>query len=367
MKINLTHIVSNIDRSMSFEWIANNLDKDKFNLSFVLMNPCDSGLEIYLKSIGIRVERIHYKSKFDLPLTIFKLILFFLKNQTTIVHCHLFDASLAGLFAAKLCFIKKRIYTRHHSNFHHKYYPSAVYYDKMINFLATDIISISKVVSKVLMELENVDEKKVKLIYHGFDLNMFSNSISTEMQVKYNLVGDFPIIGVISRYTDLKGVQFIIPAFKDILAVYPNAKLVLANAKGCYDSEIKHQLAQLPTESYVEIVFEPQINLLYTVFDIYVHTPIDEEVEAFGQTYVEALASGIPSIFTLSGIANEFIVNEENALVVDYKNSDEIFKAVLRLLNISLLRNKLIEKGKLSVNRFDLKVFIFHLENLYLN
>lgn len=366
MKTNITYIISNIDKALAFEWIASKLDKDKFNLSFILLNPGDSTLESYLKSINIQVERITYRSKFDLPIAILKLIFFFYRNKTNVVHCHLFDASLVGLLAAKLCFIKKKIYTRHHSDYHHKYFPRAVYYDKLINFLATDIVSISKVVSKVLIDLEGVKIKKVKLIHHGFDLNMFSGSDASAMKMKYISENQYPVIGVIARYTDWKGIQFVIPAFKEILSVYPNAKLVLANAKGDYEFEIKQLLSQLPNESYIEILFESQINLLYQIFDIYVHTPIDAEVEAFGQTYVEALASGLPSIFTLSGVANEFIEHEKNALVVDYKNTEEIKNAMIRLLNDQDLRNKLIEEGKKSSQAFDLKKYIFQLEGLYL-
>ena len=94
--------------------------------------------------------------------------------------------------------------------------------------------------------------------------------------------------------------------------------------------------------------------------------PIDENCEAFGQTYVEALASGIPSIFTLSGIANEFIINERNALVVPYKNSDAIYNSCIRLLNDKTLCNSLIENGKKDVTqKFQLEQMINSLEALY--
>jgi hypothetical protein len=64
--------------------------------------------------------------------------------------------------------------------------------------------------------------------------------------------------------------------------------------------------------------------------------PIDDTIEAFGQTYIEALISGVPSVFTLSGVASEFIENGKNALVVDYKNSEQISVAIDQILtNIS--------------------------------
>ena len=145
----------------------------------------------------------------------------------------------------------------------------------------------------------------------------------------------------------------------------PTAHLILANATGPYSSTIQNKLSAIPEEAYTEITFEQDIPALYKLFDIYVHVPIAKHLEAFGQTYVEALASGVPSIFTLSGIACEFIQHEYNALVVDYKSSDAIFEAMTRLNSEPELRTKLINNGKTSVRQFDLPRFISKLEKLY--
>lgn len=86
-------------------------------------------------------------------------------------------------------------------------------------------------------------------------------------------------------------------------------------------------------------------------------------VEAYGQVYVEALAAGIPSIFTLSGIARDFIENEKNAMVVPFKNSQDILSALEKLHSNESLKNKLIETGRKDV----VKLFSFEksLEQLY--
>lgn len=371
MKTNITYIISNIDKALAFEWVASRLDKNKINLSFVLLNPGDSALETYLKSIEVKAKRITYTSKFDLPIAILKLMLFFIKNKTQVVHCHLFDACIAGLIASKLCVIKKRIFTRHYSTNHHDYYPNAVKYDKFINYLATDIVSISKNVSKVLINKENINPNKIHLIHHGFDLKAFNeveNSRIVQIREKYTIPENKYIVGVISRYVELKGLQYVIPAFASFLKQNPNAFLILANANGDYENEVNKLLQDfLPPSTYVEIKFETDLPALYKLMDTFIHVPIDETIEAFGQTYVEALASGIPSIFTLSGVANEFIEHEKNALVVDYKNTEEIKNAIIRLLNDQGIRNKLIEEGKKSSQAFDLKKYIFQLENLYLS
>jgi glycosyltransferase involved in cell wall biosynthesis len=159
----------------------------------------------------------------------------------------------------------------------------------------------------------------------------------------------------------------VIPAFKKLLVDYPNALLILANAKrGDYAQEINTLLSELPRESYREIEFEYDLFALYRLFDVYVHVPIDPELEAFGQTYVEALAAGIPSVFTLSGVAPEFIEHERNALVVDFQNSEQIHQSICRLLDDKVLRTHLSTTGKSDVNaRFSFSKMIARLEDIY--
>lgn len=369
-KINVTYIISNINKALAFEWIAEEINKEKINLSFILLNPSSSELDFFLANGGFVVKSINYNGKQSIPLALLKTFLFLKKQKTEVVHTHLFDANIVGLIAAKLCGIKKRIYTRHHSSYHHKFHPHAVKYDKWCNFLATDIIAITSTVKNILIQKENVAENKITVIEHGFKLSVFENrDIKTieALKQKYNPSNQYPVIGVISRYTLWKGIQYIIPAFKDLLKIHPNAKLILANANGDYTSEIKLLLKTIPTKNYTEIVFEKELGALYQLFDVFVHAPIDDHSEAFGQTYVEALAAGIPSIFTISGIANDFIVDKKNALVVGYNNSHAIYQALIEIISNNELKTELVEQGRLDVqNRFKLSKMINKLEILYL-
>ncbi|MCL5276215.1 MAG: glycosyltransferase family 4 protein [Deltaproteobacteria bacterium] len=367
-KVKVTYIVSEISKALEFEWVADYLNKDRFELSFILLNPGSSYLEDYLKKKGIPVKTVRYRGKKDYVSALFKTYALLRNHRPDIIHVHLFPAGRVGLVAGKFAGIYRRIYTRHYSTYHHRYFPHAIKYDKLINRLSTDIVAISDVVKQVLKQ-EGVDEKKICKIPHGFDLNMFHNpdpGIIQQLEEKYKTADRFPVIGVISRYTEWKGIQYIIPAFKKLLDTYPKAKLILANAKGDYAGSIKALLRGLPPDSYGEIDFECNLAELYQLLDIFVHVPIDSHSEAFGQIYVEALASGIPSIFTMSGIAHEFIKDRENALVVPYKDSEAIYNAMGEILNNERLMDKLIIAGKASIEQFSINRMIEGLEKLYL-
>lgn len=369
-KIKITYILSNIDKAIAFEWIAEQLNHNRFELSFVLLNDKETFLFNWLKEKNIECYFIPHFGKKSFLITFLKTLLILKKIKPKIVHTHLFDANLIGLAAAKVLGIKKRIYTRHHSTFHHEYFPKAVKWDKLTNFLATDIVAISENVKNVLIEKENLEKKKVHLIHHGFDLTKFSEvnrKQAEEMKLKYKFdESNFPIIGVIARYIKWKGIDYSISAFKKVVETYPNAKLILANANGPDKAYISTVLKnELTSSQYIEIPFEPNLFALYQLFDVYVHVPINKEIEAFGQTYIEALAAGIPSVFTLSGVASEFIKHKQNALVVDYKNSQGIYNAIQQILTDNSLKNHLITGGKQSIEQFNLSLFIKKLEVLY--
>ena len=372
MKTKVTLILYQINKALAFEWIIDHLDKDKFELSFISIGvEKNSVLEQFCKERNIEFHLINYSGKKQLPYAIFETYKILKNTAPDVVHCHIFEGGLIGLIAAKLAGIKKRIYTRHYSTYHHTYAPDGVKYDRLINKLSTKIIAISENVRQILIEKENVDAAKIILMHHGFDLDLFytiADDRIEKVKAIYNPENKQPVIGVVSRYTHWKGVQYIIPAFKKLLEKYPDALLILSNAKGESAKEIKQLLSEFPEKSTAEILFEQDNAALFKLFTVFVHVPIDAEIEAFGQIYIEALAVGIPSIFTLSGIAREFIQDKKNALVVDFHNSNQIYDSMIELLQNESLRLSLIQNGKNSLEAyFSLPLMIKNLEIIYSN
>lgn len=364
----VVYIISDIDKAMAFEWVSKHLNHN-FRLSFVLIGKPGSRLSKSLLNLGNNVIEIKSPNTLSFIPTFIKVLYVFLNLRPQVIHTHLIKANLIGLTAGWLLKIKKRIYTRHHALVHHHEHKQGLWMDKWCNYVATDIIAISENVKQILIELDGANPEKVHLIHHGFDLEYFgavNEPALQRLKTKLNLNDtQHPVVGVVARYQQWKGIQYIIPAFKKLLNFQPGAHLILANAHGSYEGEIKKALQDLPTRSYSEILFEADSSSLFKLFDIYVHVPVDPQSEAFGQTYVEALASGIPCVFTLSGVAPEFIVHEENALVVPFSNPESIYQSIRRLLEDTDLKSRLIMNGKKSANLFPLSKMISQLEQLY--
>ena len=368
MKKKVFYIASHVQKSLAFEWIAKELKND-YQIIFILLNPDHSALELFLNNHGITFQRILYRSKKDFLTAFVKIFYYLLKHRPQVIHAHLIDAQLLGLTVAWFLRIRSRIYTRHTSNFHHIYKPHGVKYDRWSNRLATNIVSVSQATDRTLLELEKVPQEKVIRIPHGFELNEFYD-VSVDridrVRSKWGIPIAKPIVGVIARHIEWKGIQYIIPAFKVFLQLHPEACLILANTSGPYHKTILKLLQDIPEQNVILIPFEEDVAALYKLFDLYVHAPVDSMCEAFGQTYVEALASGVPSVFTLSGIAAEFIEHKKNAWVVKFKNKEEIYLALTELWHNENLRKVLIENGLRSVKpRFSIQFMVTALRSLY--
>lgn len=366
----IVYVISQVSHSKLFEWTAYSLNPEKYRLVFILMHSKETGFEVNLKKSGFEVHRLNYQSKKDIPSCVLQMRKLFATLKPEIVHTHLFEAGIAGMTAARICRIPVRIHTRHDAMIHHDFHPSAVKYDKLINRLATHVIAISANVKEILENLENVPAKKITVIPHGFELQQYATCDESRVEVikqKYNLSdANHPIVGCVSRFIKWKGIQFTITAFKNLLHKYPNAVLVLANAQGPYENELMEQLQQLPDTAYRRIIFEPDVTALYHTMDIFIHVPVDSRSEAYGQVYIEALAAGVPSVFTNSGIVSECMIDHKHALLVPYCDSNAIEKASEQLLNDIQLRDTLKSEGKEMVFRnFTIDKMIAKLEKLY--
>ena len=368
----VAYVISDVKRSLTFEAIAKWSKKwGDIDLVFVFVNSdFPKSIEI-IEGHGIPCYWIKCQGKFDFIIATLKVVGLLKTLRPTVVHGHLFKGSLIGMLAARLANCPRAIITRHHSVEHHLYSGIGVLLDKLINLLTDQIIAISGVVSDVLVQKEGIDPSRIVILPHGFDLEAFSQVDSKRRNrflVDHRIDNGKFIVGVISRFVEWKGVNFIVKAFKRVLHIYPDIHLVLMNAHGPHSERVWDELRELPQRSYTLIKFEEDICAAYAAFNCFIHTPVSREVEAFGQVYVEALAAGVPSIFSLSGIALDFIEDSKNALVVPGSDSEAISVALLRLLKERDLRDRLASNGKLSViERFELVSHMQELRALYLN
>ena len=387
-KIKVTCIFTHPIRWVPFELVAKYIDKNKFEIDYIILNQGDPMIAC-LKELNIRHTVTSYPDYSNTPEMVKFIYEHLIKNKTDIVHTHWFAGSFSGMQAAHYAQVPVRIFTREHPSI--KYYSRhAASKHRLIWECATNVIAVTNKSKEGMIE-DGIPESKITIIPTGFDVNEYENveiSRIDQLRTKYLANHQGPVIGVAARYVRWKGVEYVIEAYKKVLETYPNALLVLSGTgidrtnleekiskarkedivAPQYDDmiSITEKLSQLPNHSYIEIPFEADLFALFKLFDVFVHAPTDDIQETFGQVYVDAMLSRVPSVITLAGSALDHAIHQENAWVVDYKNSDQIAQGILTLLSDIRLRENMINNAFLRAQKYDIKNHIQQLEEFYI-
>lgn len=344
-------VFSDVNNSPQLVAILQKFGKEKVAFELIILGKGQSKLCVDLDLLGISYSLSTLSTKYVIPfrfLSILKRIVF-LRPQALYASGQF--ATLIGMPAAFMARVPTRVFTRHHSNFHYYYNMKlGILADKIANRFATTIIAVSKIVEEILLSRENVPESKVKIIYNGIELDQFRKKPSgfeTKMRLNSNSNGSMEI-GVISRLTQLKGVTYVAEAFVKCLKAFPNAHLSLVGAKADSYPDVSRILSNSPTSSYDFVEFNSDIPKFLKSLNVLVHVPIAVDIESFGLVYVESLAAGVPSIFTVSGVLNEIPNIQEYAQIVPYMDSESIYQAMMNVLTGSMKPKDLFPQQSLS-------------------
>ncbi|MGE3260742.1 MAG: glycosyltransferase [Bacteriovoracia bacterium] len=370
MSTTVVYVISEVQDAPGFAWLAAKATGESWRIVFVLMNSGPGKLEEQLRGLGAEVRIVPYAGRADIFSAFFSLLKIFRQLRPGTVHTHLLAANLAGLVAAWVMRVPNRIYTRHHSNPHELGPWYAKGYDFLANGLSTKIVATCRNVEEYLIQKEKVEKQKIKVVHLGFEPSEFAGVSAARISAvknKYGYAAKAPVVGVISRYVPIKGVPYVIEAFAEVLREFPEACLVLANAgQGAGRAEIQHALRKLPPYAYREIAFESDSPALMRSFDVFVHVPVDRVSEAFGQVYIEALLSSVPSVTTLSGVAPEVLRDRENTLTVPFRDAAAIGAGILRLLRSPEEARRLAAAGAVEARSlFSMEKMVDGLRELY--
>jgi glycosyltransferase involved in cell wall biosynthesis len=392
-RIKVTFVFTHHIRWAPFELAATHLDKSQFDIDYVILGESDPMID-FLKANHIRYISTSFGDYSNTPEAVKFVYDHLIKNETDIVQTHWFAGSLVGMQAAYYAKVPVRIFHREHPplRYYNRHPPSK---HQLIWDCATHLIAVTNK-SKAGMIEDGIPAEKITVIPTGFNLHEFQaiqpanvEALKQKYLVNKAVQTRGPIIGVAARYVKWKGVEYVIRAFKEVLAEHPQALLLLCGSHIDRSQVMKQMgaaskndivapqyedvlsiyncLSELPDHSYVEIPFEEDLYALFKLFDVFVHVPIDSIQETFGQVYVESMLAQVPSVITLSGSALDHAIHRENAWVVDYMNSDQIADGILTLLVDRDLREKITANAfACAKERYSIERLTRRLEDFYI-
>lgn len=338
---------SDVDSSQMLEKIITDLNKLELTIKVMAIGNPTMRLARELNRVNIKVKVIRKRSKHLFLLMLFPIAKEFLYFRPNVFFASGQYATFFGLCIAFLFQTPSRIFIRHHTNSNSKFnLRSGIWVDKITNRAATKIVAVSKIVQKTLVENERVAVGKVIVIPNGIDVAHFSQNRERSFEGDLSECQTFKV-GVISRITQVKGVEYIAEAFVKFNTVHPNSHLEVVGAFADSYKEVLKVLEQLSQDSFTLSETTNSVQQFLSSIDVFVHTPIGPEEEAFGLVYLESLASGIPTIFSVSGILNEISELDRFTHLVPYKNPNAILQELLAIREVNYQKKELVPENML--------------------
>jgi glycosyltransferase involved in cell wall biosynthesis len=165
---------------------------------------------------------------------------------------------------------------------------------------------------------------------NGVDIERFFPGLS-DLRDRLNLPANAPVLGFVGRLTEDKGLPDLVDAFDLILKVQPNAYLLAVgwfdDSEDALDAKLRARIENHPRiicTGYMENTAP-----CYRAMDLLI---LPTWREGFPNAVLEASATGIPVITTLSTGARDAVVPEVTGLLIPPGYPEEICEAVLKLL-----------------------------------
>jgi len=372
-KIKILHVITHLPIGGAQDntlYTVELLDKEKYDISLC----CNLDGELVE-----RAKKVEAVKLFDIPflgrevspyrdirafLSLYKL---FKEEDFTIIHTHSSKAGLLARLAAVLNKTPIVIHTIHGFAFNDFMNGLKknffIYLEKLLAKWTDVLITVSNLNKKKIIDLNIAHENKIKNIYSGIDLSLFTNKRNDEFRKELNLENDHLLLGSVGRLSNQKDPITMIEAFGIISKPFPNAHLALVG-----DGELKGKIL----EKIDQLKLNDRIHLtgnknnpwsVYHSMDLFIMSSI---YEGLGRSITEALSCGVPVVCTDVEGVPEIVRDKITGILVRPKDSNKLADAIIRTLNDMETAKKMAEEGRRFVNdNFDVNKMVNDIDSLY--
>ena len=289
-------------------------------VELMLVCPPDSGLSRRGREQGFAVAEVAMPRSLG-PLTVLRIAAVMRRFRPDVVNTHSGrDTILAGL-AARL--VRPRplvVRTRH--------LILPITSRATYSWLPDHVVTVSVAVRENLIAA-GVPPQRITAITTGVDCGRFDPSIvSPVLRKELNLADDAFLVGMVAILRMKKGHQDLLDAAVDVVKAIPQAVFVIAG-DGPQRENIERGIAARGLQTHVRLLgLRRDIPEVLRSLDLFV-LPTHEE--AFGTSYLEAQAMGLPVIATRVGGVPEAVHEGVTGLLVPAKNPQALAAAIIEL------------------------------------
>lgn len=306
-----------------------------------------------------------------------------------VIHCHTWYAHFAGIIA-KLCYGIPLVITTHSLEPLRPWkreqlglgYDTSSWVEKTAIEMADALIAVSKETKEDVLKYFDVDEKKVKVIYNGINLQQYITTSKSNTLDEYGIDKTKPYVLFVGRITRQKGIIHLVNAIKYIdadtqivlCAGAPDTKEIGIEMENAVNEVKKNRKNVIWID---KMVTKEEVIQLYSHADVFCCPSI---YEPFGIINIEAMACNTAVVASAVGGINEVVVHGETGLLIPVeqqteapfepldpdKFSRDLAKGVNEVISNSELRNSMAKKGRKRVeDYFDWTSIAKQVEELY--
>ena len=164
-RANVLFLFSDVNASPMLIEIVKNVYESEGLCKVLVIGEIDLEICKSLKQLGIEPYLISKRTKYGAAFLLASVSRqVFISRPSTIMASGQY-ATILGLIPSYIMRVRRRVFIRHHSNFHAKNNMHlGMFVDRIANFLSTHIVAVSEVVQDILLSTEGVSASKVILI-----------------------------------------------------------------------------------------------------------------------------------------------------------------------------------------------------------
>jgi glycosyltransferase involved in cell wall biosynthesis len=196
---------------------------------------------------------------------------------------------------------------------------------------ADHIVVVSDDLAKDVLSLDPTVSSKITTIYNGVDLALFAPT-DHESRARISVPNQGKTILSVGAFIPRKGHDILVRAFGHVLKKVPDARLVLVGGDGSEIEPIRHLINSMSLMHNVAIfkdVPHERIPSFLSQAQLFV---LASSREGHPVAVVEAGASGLPVVCTLTNASRELISDKVTGRLVEFGDEHALAEAMIDLL-----------------------------------
>ncbi len=308
--------------------ICRSIDRDKFDVSVLCLRSLGEFIP-EIEDLGIKVHYLPQKESGTDYLSFLNVARILRQEKIDVIHTHNTQPFIDGTIGAWLSGVKTIVHTDHARDFPDK--KRYMFAEWLMSHWAYGVVGVSEHTTANLRKYEKITKKKLLTIPNGVSQEKFELSIDKEkLRQELGIRNTGPVIGLGVRLSEQKGITYLIKAMKDVIKEVPDISLVIAG-DGPLQATLDQEVLSLELSENIFFV-GPRTDMprLLKLFDLYV---LPSLWEGLPMVLLEAMAAGCPIIATNVGGNMSAIKDGFNGFLVPSKNTEELARTIINLLN----------------------------------